>query len=41
MSQGLSNLAIAAVLCVGKIVLSYTVIEGLYYLTAAYPLPAH
>jgi hypothetical protein len=41
MFQGLNNLAVVAVLCIGIVVLSYLVIEGLYYLTAAYPLPAH
>ncbi len=41
MFQGLSNLAVAALLCVGIIVLSCIVIEGLDYLTAAYTLRGH
>jgi hypothetical protein len=36
MFQGLSNQVVVALLCVGMIVLSWVVIEGLYYLTQAY-----
>jgi hypothetical protein len=36
MFQGLSNQAVVALLCVGIIVISCIVIEGLYYLMQAY-----